>query len=829
MKHRRFLSSAGIVLLLAFALSPVSRASAAAACSIAYTPQNDWGTGATIKMTINNTGTTAVSGWTLTWTFPGNQAITNLWNGSYTQTGTSVSVKNLGYNADIPVGGNTSFGFNLSYSGANVAPSNFALNGVACGGGGGATPTATPTATGTLTRTNTPTVTVSPTRTNTPTQTSTGVTNTPTSTSTPTNTNTPTQTSTGVTNTPTSTPTATATSKPGGLKVQLISAGTDNTQQSTFHFKVMNTGTTAQSNITARIYFTLDGSNAASGYALEKYYDQSGVATVSGPTLSAGTIYYFTVGYGSATLSAGGSWEFDAALHLSSWASTFSGTNDWWHTAGSLPSAYTDWPNIPLYQSGSLVWGSEPVTGPTPTPTTTPTITKTGTITQTPTITPTLTNPPPGTHLANPFVGAKWFVNPAWAAEVNASSVNASQKALLAQQDTAVWLDSMAAVNGTSGYPYSITGWLDQAESQGATLIIFIVYDLPQRDCAALASNGEIPGTAAGLTTYETQYINPIAAAESNSTYSNLRIINIVEPDSLPNLVTNLNISNCANANSLGLYTTGIEYALNKLHPIANTYNYLDIGHSGWLGWSSNFQPAVTLIANVIKATTAGVSSVDGFISDTANTVPVFEPFLTATESIGGSAVNSVTFYSSNPYIEEDTYDAAWQSAMRSAGLPASSTNMLVDTSRNGWGGCGGGPNVSQQCRPTGPSTATDVVTFVTMSRIDRRPARGDWCNQNGAGIGARPVANPTSSGFTYAAFVWIKPPGESDGSSSLIPTGPNNPNGKGFDQMCDPNYGGNSLNQNSPTNALPNAPVSGAWFEAQFDQLVANAWPAIS
>ena len=64
-------------------------------------------------------------------------------------------------------------------------------------------------------------------------------------------------------------------------------------------------------------------------------------------------------------------------------------------------------------------------------------------------------------------------------------------------------------------------------------------------------------------------------------------------------------------------------------------------------------------------------------------------------------------------------------------------------------------------------------------------------------------------------AYVWIKPPGESDGASQAIP----NDQGKGFDRMCDPTYGGNSLNNNQPTNALGNAPLSGAWFEAQFEQ----------
>ncbi len=43
---------------------------------------------------------------------------------------------------------------------------------------------------------------------------------------------------------------------------------------------------------------------------------------------------------------------------------------------------------------------------------------------------------------------------------------------------------------------------------------------------------------------------------------------------------------------------------------------------------------------------------------------------------------------------------------------------------------------------------------------------------------------------------------------------------------MCDPTYMGNSLNENMNSNALPNAPLSGAWFQAQFDQLVANKYP---
>jgi cellulose 1,4-beta-cellobiosidase len=182
---------------------------------------------------------------------------------------------------------------------------------------------------------------------------------------------------------------------------------------------------------------------------------------------------------------------------------------------------------------------------------------------------------------------------------------------------------------------------------------------------------------------------------------------------------------------------------------------------------------------------------------------------------VNGQQVSSATFYQFNPFIDEATYDAAMRSAFITAGFP-STIGMLLDTSRNGWGG----PN-----RPTGASTSTDVNTFVNATRIDQRIGRGNWCNQPG-GIGARPQANP---GNGYIAYVWIKPPGESDGSSSLIPTGPSNPTGKGFDRMCDPTFGGDAANNNLPTGAMNNAPVSGAFFQAGFDTLVKNAFPPFS
>jgi cellulose binding protein with CBM2 domain/IPT/TIG domain-containing protein len=119
----------------------VAASTPSAACTIGYTisPQNSTSFGAAI--TINNTGTAALSSWTLTWAFANGQAISSLWNGAETQSGVNVTVTSESYNSSIPAGGSiTGIGFNGTWNGVtNAVPTSFALNGATCGGGGGAT------------------------------------------------------------------------------------------------------------------------------------------------------------------------------------------------------------------------------------------------------------------------------------------------------------------------------------------------------------------------------------------------------------------------------------------------------------------------------------------------------------------------------------------------------------------------------------------------------------------------------------------------------------------------------------------------------------------
>ncbi|MBS2967043.1 cellulose binding domain-containing protein, partial [Actinocrinis puniceicyclus] len=116
---------------------------ATAGCSVSYTVSSQWPGGFGANVTITNLGS-SLSSWTLTWSFGAGQSITQLWNGTYTQSGSNVSVTNVSYNGSIPSGGNTSFGFNGSWNGSNPVPSSFSLNGVACTGGVTTSPSSSP-------------------------------------------------------------------------------------------------------------------------------------------------------------------------------------------------------------------------------------------------------------------------------------------------------------------------------------------------------------------------------------------------------------------------------------------------------------------------------------------------------------------------------------------------------------------------------------------------------------------------------------------------------------------------------------------------------------
>ncbi|GAB3138843.1 cellulose binding domain-containing protein [Micromonospora sonneratiae] len=100
-------------------------------CRVTYA-SNSWGTGFTANVTIANTGPSQLNGWTLQYSLPTGQQVTNVWNANVTQNGSAVTARNLGWNGAIAPGGTASFGYQGTLNGAYTAPTAFALNGEAC-------------------------------------------------------------------------------------------------------------------------------------------------------------------------------------------------------------------------------------------------------------------------------------------------------------------------------------------------------------------------------------------------------------------------------------------------------------------------------------------------------------------------------------------------------------------------------------------------------------------------------------------------------------------------------------------------------------------------
>ncbi len=132
-RRRRTALIAVGALIVAGLVNIASPAQAAIACQVTYQKTWDGGGGFGANLTLNNLGDPWTN-WTLTFAFPGNQQVTNPWSGNWTQSGQNVTVTNLSWNGNVPTNGSIGIGFNGSYSGQNVDPTAFTINGVLCTG-----------------------------------------------------------------------------------------------------------------------------------------------------------------------------------------------------------------------------------------------------------------------------------------------------------------------------------------------------------------------------------------------------------------------------------------------------------------------------------------------------------------------------------------------------------------------------------------------------------------------------------------------------------------------------------------------------------------------
>ncbi|MBT2225037.1 cellulose binding domain-containing protein [Nonomuraea sp. NEAU-A123] len=102
-----------------------------AGCQVTYTT-NAWNTGLTASVTIANTSSNPINGWSLTFTLPAGQSITSGWNAAYSPTSGQITARNVSYNAAIPANGPVNIGFQATHTGNTGKPPQFSLNGTTC-------------------------------------------------------------------------------------------------------------------------------------------------------------------------------------------------------------------------------------------------------------------------------------------------------------------------------------------------------------------------------------------------------------------------------------------------------------------------------------------------------------------------------------------------------------------------------------------------------------------------------------------------------------------------------------------------------------------------
>jgi cellulose 1,4-beta-cellobiosidase len=323
----------------------------------------------------------------------------------------------------------------------------------------------------------------------------------------------------------------------------------------------------------------------------------------------------------------------------------------------------------------------------------------------------------------NPFQDAHFYVNPDYVSKVQATAAAVPAKAdqikKVANQPTAIWLDSIAAVAG-------IAGKLDDAAKQKhpdgkPSVPVFVVYDLPNRDCSAKSSAGELDASKGGEARYRSEFIDAIA--KQFAARPTQRIVAILEPDSLPNLATNLDQRKCEASEDV--YRSAVAYAIAKLS-LPNVYLYLDAAHAGWLGWDGNRNGAAQVFKQVLTMA-GGVDRIRGFATNVANYTPL--------DGDDGKKLEP-----SNPCGNELCYVQKLAETLASMGI--TNKGFIVDTARNG--------------------------------RPGIRTKWGSWCNVKGAGLGERPRVSP---GPQIDAYFWVKPPGEADGVAD--------PKAPRFDENC--------------------------------------------
>jgi endoglucanase len=353
--------------------------------------------------------------------------------------------------------------------------------------------------------------------------------------------------------------------------------------------------------------------------------------------------------------------------------------------------------------------------------------------------------------LLNP--GTRLWVNPdstTLAAARQLSGTDRRNALRLATVPTATWL--------TTGTPAQVRAQAFEIGLRSArqrAVPVVAAYNIPGRDCSQYSAGG-----AANTQQYKA-WIRGLAEG-----LARFRSAVILEPDGIA-----LQPQDCGGTSEQqAMRVRQMNYAVDRLKALRGTAVYIDAGHSAWHAVGDI---AARLVAN-------GVDEADGFFLNVSNYRADAELIRYGTmvsecisyiADLGGKAADCANQYW--PPADADAWYAGHVTTPT-----RDLTHFVIDTSRNGQG-------------PWTPPAGT---------YSDPQ----DWCNPPGRGLGARPTTRDTGSPLVDAKL-WVKVPGESDGSCSRgLPAG-----------SVDPEWGVVD-------------PAAGAWFPQQAAQLIQLAVPPL-
>ncbi|KAL1844171.1 hypothetical protein VTJ49DRAFT_3827 [Mycothermus thermophilus] len=319
----------------------------------------------------------------------------------------------------------------------------------------------------------------------------------------------------------------------------------------------------------------------------------------------------------------------------------------------------------------------------------------------------------------NPFEGKSFFVNPEWTGKLDQTAkaflkrgdlINWAKTLRIQQMSTFVWVSRRSELVNIDN---AIEAARKAQKRTGKKQIVgLVLYNLPDRDCSAGESAGELDSTQDGLQLYKDTFVKPYA--EKLAAAKDLTFAVVLEPDSLANLVTNMGIELCARA--ADVYREGIAHAISALQ-FEHVHLYIDAAHGGWLGWNDNLPLAAQEFATVLKLAGEG-KKIRGFATNVSN----YNPF---------NALVRENYTEWSNSWDESHYASSLAPFLESEGLPA---HFIVDQGR--------------------------------VHLPGAREEWGEWCNVEPAGFGPKPTTNTNNT--VVDALVWIKPGGESDGECGM-------------------------------------------------------------